>query len=240
MRATAGTGAHRGIQAISRQALQRKVAAFKRRVGTPGITRTGGYYGRFAGRNAEKKFFDGTLGSTACAAAGTILNASLNLIPQGVTESTRVGRKCVVKNLNMKGHVILPATTTAASTSDIVRVIVYLDKQCNGATAGVTDILEATDIESFRNLANSQRFVVMYDKTKTINLSGCGLAATDTWAERVIPFKFSKACNIPLEFDSTTGAITEIRSNNIGVLGISESGLVAIQYRWRMRFSDGS
>lgn len=48
---------------------------------------------------------------------------------------------------------------------------------------------------------------------------------------------FYKKCNVPLEFSSTTGAITEIRSNNIGVLLISAEGTAKFDSSIRIRFT---
>ena len=50
---------------------------------------------------------------------------------------------------------------------------------------------------------------------------------------------FYKTCNMPIEYDSTTGAITEIRSNNIGVLLLSRNGVCTFGSKFRVRFSDG-
>lgn len=211
---------------------------------TKGYVRTGGYYGRFAGKNAEKKFFDTTRASHIPAQAGTISNLSLNLIPQGTTESQRIGRKCVIKSLFIKGYILSNATSDENKTSDRMRIIVYQDKQCNGATAAVTDILETAAINSFRNLAESGRFKILKDKTYVTGSPGGSYNGTnDLWAAKYVNLRINFAnLNIPLEFNSTTGAITEIRSNNIGILALSELGTPSqtLAYTARVRFSDGS
>lgn len=61
--------------------------------GRPGVTRVGGYYGRFTGPHAEKKFFDTTLAATAATTAGAVISDTLNIVPQDSTESGRIGRK---------------------------------------------------------------------------------------------------------------------------------------------------
>ncbi len=205
-----------------------------------GITRVSGYYGRFA-NGGENKFFDTTRASHAPGTSGTISNLSLNLIPQGVTESTRVGRKCTINKLMIHGNCALPTTAVAGETSDLLRFIIYLDKQANGATAAVTDILESAAWASFNNLSNSQRFQILADKHITLNCgAGSGRGSTDTlsYAEYVMPYFFFKKCKIPVEFSATTGAITEIRSNNIGVLCITVGGEAVTGYTARVRFSD--
>ncbi len=191
-----------------------------------GFARTAGYYGRFSGAGAiELKFHDLDINDTSVAAGGTIVEDSCNSIAQGVTEVTRIGRKCCIKQIGWKMNLLLLGVSDQADipAGDVVRVILYLDKQANGATAGVTDILESDDYQSFNNLANKSRFRTLMDRTYTL---GYQVAMTDGASTSSAPAtniedSFYKKVNIPIEFDSTTGAITEVRSNNIGCLNSS-------------------
>ncbi len=209
----------------------------------PGVDRTGGYYGRYSGRGGELKFFDVSL-DDAVIAAGGVVTDSINKIAQGVTESERVGRKCTIKSVYWNGVLTLPEVLAQATpgAGDRVRLILYLDKQCNGATATQAGILESTAYDSYRNLANSGRFQILLDKKITLNYLtlGSNSAASHSHTQFLRQFSFYKKCNIPIEFDNTTGAITEIRSNNLGILIMDANGLSAIGSRIRLRFSDGS
>lgn len=208
-----------------------------------GYARTGGYYGRYAPVNPgsmELKFHDVDL-DDAVIAAGANVTASINLIAQGVTESTRVGRKCTIKAINWRYSVTLPSINAGTGTAegDTVRVILYLDKQANGATAANTDVLESADYQSFNNLANKGRFKIMHDKTYSLNYAALGSDGTTMDAAAVrCDDAFYKKMSIPIEFDSTTGAITEIRSNNFGVLLCSANGVAGFASKFRLRFSD--
>jgi len=205
-----------------------------------GIMRTGGYYGRYNNPlgNSEKKFFDTAKALTTVANTGTILNSSLNLIVQGATESNRVGRKVVLRNIYFHGSVSLPATNVDSETSEIIRVIVYCDKQTNGAAATVTDILKDADYRSFRNLANQERFVILKDKFYDLNASCQSTVTAQTTGDFGYHIKMYKKLDIPLEFSGATGAITELKSNNIGIMAISEAGVGEINYICRVRYSD--
>ena len=207
--------------------------AKRTRVG-PGYTRTSGYYGRFAA-GGELKFWDGAKALTTVPVAGSISDRSLNLIPQGVTESSRVGRKCTAKALSMTFTAVLPSVVTDALASDTYRIIIYKDKQTNGATAAVLDILEAAQFNSYRNLANSGRFVTLYDQTKVL-VSPATDAGQNSQSETTWSINLRLSC--PLEFSGVTGAIGEIRSNNLGVLVVGRKGTVQVGYTWRVRFSD--
>ncbi len=207
-----------------------------------GFQRLGGYYGRFPPNGKEFKFFDVAASINFSAGVGTILD-SLNEIPQGITESTRVGRKCTIVSINWHYCLSIPESDAQATPAegDMMRVILFLDKQANGATATTADLLEATvDWNSFRNLANSQRFTILMDRTHTLNYmvmasDGAGLVSQ---ARVQYQTDFYKKCNIPLEFDNTTGAITEIKSNNIGLAMMSSEGLGNLLFKYRIRFSD--
>jgi hypothetical protein len=209
-----------------------------------GYYRRSGYYGRFQDTGAEMKFHDVDVDDAAVATNGSILNSgSVNLIAQGVTESTRVGRKAVIRSINWRWNLKKAATTAGSNASESIRLILYLDKQCNGAAAGVTDILESDNYQSFNNLANKGRFKILMDKEITMNaLSGGGDGTTEDYGAVERNGSYYKKCSIPIEFSSTTGAITEIRSNNLGVLILSKNGTSTapvFDSKMRLRFTDG-
>lgn len=213
----------------------------RRKAFIPGRDRRSGYYGRFAGGGGELKFHDVDLDDAVIASAGTV-TPSINLIPQGVTEVQRIGRKCVIRQIHWKYQVSLPQQDAGATpgSGETVRIILFVDKQCNGATATVANILESANFQSFRNLANSGRFNILLDKSMNMNYltmasDGVGFVSH---ARQVRDGTFNKKCNIPIEFDNTTGAITEIRSNNLGVLLISSPGFTTFDSKIRLRFSD--
>ncbi len=208
-----------------------------RRVYRPGYDRTGGYYGRVG--HGELKFHDVDLDDAAISTGGDIV-ASVALIPQGTTEVQRNGRRCTIKAINWRYDLNL-ATQDAVATppvTDTVRVIMYLDRQCNGAAPAVTQILESADFQSFNNLAEKNRFRTLMDRTVNMNFDnlasdGAGVVSATS---KQVSFQFYKKVNIPMEFDSTTGAITEIRSNNIGVLMISKNNVTVMAGKIRLRF----
>ncbi len=223
------------------------VGAYRRHAriaaGQRGALRVGGFYGRYS-NGGELKFFDTVIDDAVVATAGEVLNTgTLFIIPQDVTESGRVGRKVVIKAVNWRWTLTLPTTTTPGATSDTVRLIVFLDKQCNGATATVANILATAKWNSWNNLQESNRFRTLYDKTVTLVSKSGGPASTVTtnYREDARNGSFYKKCNIPIEYDTTatTGAIGTIRSNNIGLLVISHSGFAGLQSNVRVRFSDG-
>ncbi len=207
-----------------------------------GYQRTAGFYGRFAGPTAELKFHDLDIDDVAIAINGNIAEDSVLTIAQNNTESGRIGRKLTVMMIGWKFEIKFLGATAIAASSDVVRVVLYLDKQTNGATATVTGIVESDNYQSFLNLANKNRFMILMDRTYSLmSRSGSGNGTTDKFGEDVISDTFYKKCNIPIEYDNsgTDGAITTMRSNNIGVLLFSRDGGSLFSSKMRIRYSDG-
>ena len=130
----------------------------------PGYTRRAGYY-RSSRYTGEKKFFDTTLAFTAMQGSGTVLNNSLNLIDQGNGENEMIGRKAVVKSIQLKGRIRMPRhqNPTLGNMLDggIYRMYLVLDKQANGAAATVSDVFQQTDPNGMFEIANKDRFSIV-------------------------------------------------------------------------------
>lgn len=191
----------------------------------------------------EWKFHDISMVDSVVSATASIVEDSCCAIAQGITESQRIGRKCTLKSINFRYQVNLPEKNDVASANagDNVRVILYQDRQCNGAAIATTDLLESgTNYQSFNNLANSGRFRVLMDRTHTINYQTMTADALNNFehARVVSSHSWYKSCSIPIEFSSTTGAISEITCNNIGVLVVSSDGVAEFIGNMRVRFSD--
>ncbi len=201
---------------------KRRVRGWRR-----GSRRVGGYYGRYnkypTRSRAEWKFHDLTVNTSSQFQSTGVVVASMNLIPQGTTERQRIGRKCTVRAIDWRYDVGL-ATSISTDADDVVRIILFVDRQANGATAAVLDILETADYQQHYNLANRGRFRFLMDRTISIAPVAAGGNGTsqDSFV-RHIAGRFTMYLNLPIEFNSTTGALGEIRSNNIGVLFISKS-----------------
>ena len=218
-----------------------------------GYLRTAGYYGRFAGGSGsasrEYKFLDTAFADTGVSVTGDIMNnGTFCVVPQGAGESERVGRKIVIKKVMFRGRVTL-GSAQAGTVGDAVeatqiRVILYLDKQCNGAAATAAQILGpgTVSIDSFNELVNKGRFTILKDKIVDLNRLCMVHNGTNYDGGEVIrKVFFSKKCNIPIEYEGATGAITEIRSNNIGMMAVAwdaSSSPVLLNGLVRIRYSD--
>lgn len=198
-------------------------------------------YGRYAGRGSELKFFDTAISFNVDSTGEVPATGQLALIPQGVTESTRVGRKCVITSIQGKLDLLFsPGAIGLANSTGVILVV--LDKQANGAAAAATDLfVSSANIQNgFHNLSNSQRFVILKKIDYEMN-PGAGVSTAFNNVRKHV--EFYKKCKIPMEYSSTTGAITEIRSNNIFLVAgcdANSDDLTSVVGNVRLRFSDGS
>jgi len=195
----------RAIGRIARRT-KRGTGKYRKRKFRKGYSRSSGFYGRFGGASGEDKFFDTALSFTFDSTAIVPATGQLTLIPQGVTESTRVGRKCTITSIYIIGSVN-NAPAASATASVMCYLYLILDTQTNGAAAATTDVFTSASLQSaMRNLSNESRFRVLKKFRLSFN-SNAGVSAAFNSYRRDI--KYFKKCNIPIEYSSTTGAITE-------------------------------
>lgn len=225
----------RAVAAEATRRIRERNYAKKRLSVVPGYTRTGGAYGRPRG---EIKYWDVVHSNYAIDTTPEVVT-SLNLIPQGTTDQTRIGNKIRIVKIHFKGSI------TWSATNDIrfgeVRLVLVLDTQANGANPAWADIFDSSGqaVDQFRNIDNSERFKVLKEFKKRPVSFMYDTVNANVHATMTI-LKFNKKCDIPIHYSSTTGAITEVRSNNLVLLAVSNNGddTHFLNGNWRIRYSD--
>lgn len=193
-----------------------------------GLWRTNG-----ASVQNEKKYHDGTQVQYGVATGGDLPMATMLEIPQNTSQSGRIGKTIHVKDLFVRYELGI-AAGAAAVGSDIVRVMIIKDKQCNGTSPAILDILNQATVDSFNKLENKYRFQVLYDETHSLNAPGGD--GTNT-VRQILQCRASKNLkNMPMEYSGVTGAIGEVRSNNIFMLTIAKYGSATFSCKWRARY----
>ncbi len=225
----------------ARRAKQKRVSIPKSLVGK---VRTVGNFARVANRQ-EKKWHEFLDGLTTMSDEGTILATSLNIIPLGSGESGRIGRMVRLRSIHLRCTFVLPSSVAVGSQSDIGRLMVILDKQANGAAATVDQVLQTAAThhkDSFMNLENARRFQILADHFCTISNASTVDVSTVGIGGIVRKFwRFNKKVNLPIEYSvamSPPITISNVRSNNIFLLGISHSGLMQCRVLSRLRYTD--
>lgn len=210
----------------------------RRTYGRTGYTRRAGFYGRFGtgrGNRAqiERKFLDTAYNFTADQTLENV--GSAVLIPQGATQSQRIGYKCVIKSIQWRGVVTLPP---GASGNDDVYIFLVQDTQTNGAAAATTDVWTGTGAATMlRNIQNGDRFKVLAKICLSLN-ANAGVAAAFDGDQKV--FEGFLKCNIPLNFNGATGVITELKSNNLTFFAgsVSTDDVMTVAFQARVRYTD--
>lgn len=200
----------------------------------PGYTRTAGPYRRALPSNAELKFLDTGINIASVGTTGATLPSNL-VIPQNTTDSGRIGNKITLKNFMLQFALSNDDATTGAFSSGNVRIAVVLDRQANGALPAWADVFATASLGAFRNLDNVDRFKILKDQVINVPIRCTNAAHTDqTGYWRRWFFK----CNLPVHYGSTTGAITEMRSNNIAVVYIGDTSGTNLVGTCRVKWTD--
>lgn len=204
-----------------------------------GYQRTSGFYGRFKGPQKELKFFDTTLSFNVDATGEVPATGQLTLIPQGDTESSRDGRQAFIRSIQIRASAnMVPAAAATAATNACIMLV--LDTQTNGAAAAVTDVMTTNNISGtgLINMANSQRFKILKRWDLVFNSPAGATTAYNNVAKHI---EFYKKVAFPMNFNGTTGAITEIRDNNLFLLAGTDGSsddTVVVSGTARVRFYD--
>ncbi len=219
---------------------RRRYRRRRRRLFRVGYDRTGGFYrGKNIGR--ELKYLDHSQ-QTAVVIPDNAINLEPTIVnaPQGTGKSARIGQNWVIKSITFRYHALIPTNVTAADNHDSVAIYIIWDKQANGgAPVGAQFLdfdLSGAD-QSFRNLENVQRFVVLKKITFDLRVAG---AAYDGIDHQLFFNDRSGSChikcNIPIYSSATDNDLAGIKSNNIAIMAISRHGIVRISHMVRVRF----
>lgn len=92
---------------------------------------------------------------------------------QGDTNATRTGNSILTKSLFLRFTYLSDGDVTQT----YIRVIIFMDKEQNNATAAVTDVLQEATINSPLKIGNGKRFKVLKDNLVTLN-TGSSLSKT--------------------------------------------------------------
>jgi len=207
-----------------------------------GFVRYGGAWNRFGGasRGKELKFLDTACSGDLDNTLEVLTTGQCCLIPQGAEEDQRVGRSCIIKSIYIKGRAIYqPGASATAGASGYLWLV--QDTQANGAAATAANVFDGTTAhDAMTNLDNSLRFRILKYWSFDMN-SPAGVSTAYNVVHKTLT-PFYKKCHIPLEFSGATGAITELRSNNLffvaGSSGSVSDDLVSVNLTCRIRFSD--
>lgn len=187
----------------------------------------------------ELKFFDTTLSFNFDTTMEVPATGQLSLIPQGDTGSTRDGRKCTVKSVQIRAAVRL-TPAAAATASGTAWLYLVQDKQANGATAtaagdGNSVFTSANAAAALIELTNADRFTILKKWVMDFNSSAGAAAALNNVSQHI---EYFKALDMPMTFGTAAVDITQIKFNNLflvaGASGADD--LIGVDGTCRLRF----
>lgn len=167
----------------------------------------------------ELKHSNTSLTNTAISNTGpfsaTFMDDILQII-QGNTPTSRIANQIQTTSLQIRGQIRTISTSLLPSTC---RMMVYWDKQSNGAVNSVSQLLHSGSTYAVwapRNYANIDRFDVLWDKTIKLE----PFHATDTTHVLPTAYNFNKVIKTSriVKYQANGGAITDLAGNRLVVV----------------------
>lgn len=178
-------------------------------------------------RVAEKKYFDVTNNADTASTSGEVI--PLGALAEGNQDNNRIGNEVTWKSL---AYHFQCTQATTVSTGGLCRVILFIDRQCNGVAPSVTTVLQAADFRSFINIDYQKRFQILDDTTVSV-CAGAGIATAaivaPVWIARF------KSIDLAAMFGSTS---TSALTNALFMLVISDVSTINFSFVSRARFTD--
>lgn len=116
--------------------------------------------------NVEKKFFD--TNNTATDVINTGVIEQLTNIAEGSDYNNRTGRSVKATS----NWIQLEFRQHASATQTHLRYLIVIDKENQGTTPAVTDVLKSANVYSPMNIDNGSRFKVLLDKRFSFDSAG--------------------------------------------------------------------
>lgn len=191
-----------------------------------------GAYKAYRYLNPEQKYVDELLNAAAVSNTGTFKD--MPAMTRGTAVSERMGDQIKMTSMYYKYNVSLGT----AATINILRLMVIIDKQPNGARPLPGDILQNTGTNliciSPYNLANNKRFIILHDEQMSLVASATSQSITGS---------FYKELDYHTRYNTgNTGNVADIETNNLLVYIVSNQTSVSsqptINIYSRLRFVD--
>lgn len=175
----------------------------------------------------EVKFFDSVFPAASVPAGpASLIDSTIVNMVNGVGPSDRIGRKVKITRIDYSLSVLLAANVSGINT-EAFRFDIWLDRQANGAAPGPTDLYASTagipGTCQFVNILNEKRFKRLHTHVQAINLL-TGVGVSNPGANVGYKLEGSIYPKTTLEYDASTGNVTDLTSANIFTAWSSDNG----------------
>lgn len=207
--------------------------------------RSSGYHG------VEKKMHSITEAETQIDGALGLKKSLIDGIAQGNNYDKRVGSKVFIHSIDIKGRLCGDNVTLGTEESkecDAVRIVLLIDQQSNGTSPEFAEVfnttLANTPVDAYRNLQNTQRFQILYDKRHTVMPGNSSAAAFQTPGMKLIHIH-KELKGVTVQYNDIalqSGLNAQIRTNNLWLYCIADSTTTSENPKWqfnaRLRYTD--
>jgi len=190
----------------------------------------------------ELKYHDTGFGTGVTLPVGSAASlTSLNKIAQGDSQNQRVGMRINVTSVQVKLRFQLQQSTSTGNSSQ-VRIIIAVDKQCNGANPVELNLLSTTDdISSLRKPETAKKYRILLDKTYFLNAQGLAWNGVGESGSQVTEgCMFFKRLQLPIYYSAAAAAVTSVTQNNLFYMIYTNvtSPVTTLYGNIRLRYTD--
>jgi hypothetical protein len=162
------------------------------------------------------KFIDTAAAGYGCDTTGSV--TLLNGVATGTDFTNRIGRR--IRNIRVLCRGFMAPESYTSTINNLVRIMIVIDHQPNGAIAGVTDILASSSSMTDINISNCKRFSIIKDMTMALGYFSNTATQAVSASMGTEPVVFEQQLNVLSEFLTTGGTITGLSSNALLLLTI--------------------
>lgn len=192
-------------------------------------------------RDEELKHKDTSIGAATPTVAGSLV--LLNNLSQGDSETARTADEIRATSIQVRGLLYNDMTITGAGASSTrVRMILFWDRQPNGAAPTVATLLDTSVASAFFAPYNDdyqKRYKILKDVTMDFN-PNWGISAGTTQQNFGKTFHFKRRLARRVQYDGNAGTIADIQTNSLYILFLSfdDAEPMSIQGYTRFIFKD--
>lgn len=177
----------------------------------------------------QDNFIDSTYTASPIPTTGTIIALTPGVA--GFGNSHVIGQTIECNSLQFN-HLFQLASQVQPPMADVIRTIVFVDRQANSGTPAVTDVLVSANINSHFNFDYVERFYLLYDDETEIPVTAMTATAC---AQAVVHERFEQDLRRLQRTIFQQGTMT-VTTNNIYVLLISASAQTSLAATTRMQY----
>lgn len=160
-------------------------------------------------------------------------------VAQGTGQSERIGRKIVVKSIQLTGR-LRYTPVNISDTATTAYLYILQDNRCDGGNPVATEVFTGSDMsKAFKNLAFASRFKILKRYAIDLNVPQDNESIYVPGALNY-NIDFYTKLDIPMEFTGSTGNVSEMTEHNLVVFaGAKDSdGQVRFFGESRIRYID--